>query len=190
MLFRSFAETLTPADLASLLAWLRSNLGADTGRRRVLFDEEPDFAALLNEESGTATIERTGAAFGKICLRITPPQKTAAKIPGWKYRIVEIPTAPDEFRYLRLSWRASGAGVMLEIPRDGQWPKASDPNGRYYAGRNTTAWQAREVSPRAPREWETITVDLWKDMGTFTFTGLGPTAMGGDAWFDRIELLR
>ena len=113
-----------------------------------------------------------------------------AKIPGWKYRIVEIPTAPDEFRYLRLSWRASGAGVMLEIPRDGQWPKASDPNGRYYAGRNTTAWQAREVSPRAPREWETITVDLWKDMGTFTFTGLGPTAMGGDAWFDRIELLR
>ena len=36
-------------DLASLLAWLRSNLGADTGRRRVLFDEEPDFAALLNE---------------------------------------------------------------------------------------------------------------------------------------------
>mgnify|MGYP003331581368 FL=1 len=189
-LMPSFAEALQPADLASLLTWLRSNLKPGGGPRAVLFDEDPGFAELLNEENGTATIERTGAAFGKICLRITPPQKTAAKIPGWKYRIVEIPTAPDEFRYLRLSWRASGAGVMLEIPRDGQWPKASDPNGRYYAGRNTTAWQAREVSPRAPREWETITVDLWKDMGTFTFTGLGPTAMGGDAWFDRIELLR
>jgi hypothetical protein len=27
-------------------------------------------------------------------------------------------------------------------------------------------------------------------MGAFTLTGLAPTAMGGDAWFDRIELRR
>ena len=61
---------------------------------------------------------------------------------------------------------------------------------RYFAGRNTTPWQARETGSRPPREWDTVTVDLWKDMGAFTLTGLAPTAMGGDAWFDRIELLR
>ena len=74
-LMPSFAETLTPADLASLLAWLRSNLGADTDRRVVLFDEEPGFAALLTQESGTATVVSSGAAFGKLCLHVTPPQR-------------------------------------------------------------------------------------------------------------------
>jgi hypothetical protein len=79
---------------------------------------------------------------------------------------------------------------MVELARSGNWPKAEDRNGRYHAGRNTTAWQSREASPTAPREWDTVTLDLWRDMGSFTLTGLAPTAMGGDAWFDRIELLR
>lgn len=189
-LMPSFTETLTPTDLASLLTWLRGNLRADAGVRAVLFDEEPGFAALLNTESGTATIESTGAAFGKLCLRITPPQRAAKQLPGWNYRIVEKPAAPNEFRFLRLSWRASGAGVMVELASSGRWPKAEDRNGRYHAGRNTTAWQSREASATAPREWDTVTFDLWRDMGAFTLTGLAPTAMGGDAWFDKIELLR
>ncbi len=186
----SYAESLTPADLASLLTWLRSNLKADTGQRTVLFDEEPGFAALLTEESGTATIESSGAAFGKLCLHITPPQRASKQLPGWNYRIVERPIAPNEFRYLRLTWRASGAGVMIELARAGQWPKADDATGRYFAGRNTSGWQAREVSPKPPRDWDTITLDLWKDSGNTTLTGLAPTALGGDAWFDRLELLR
>ncbi len=189
-LMPSFAEALTPADLASLLTWLRSNLRPDAGVRAVLFDEEPGFAALLKEESGTATIESTGAAFGKLCLRISPPQRAAKQLPGWNYRIVEKPAAPNEFRYLRLSWRTSGAGVMVELARSGIWPKAEDQNGRYFAGRNTTNWQARQTSPTVPSDWDTVTLDLWKDMGAFTLTGLAPTAMGGDAWFDRIELVR
>ena len=189
-LMPSYAEALTPADLASLLAWLRSNLSADAGRRLVLFDEEPGFAALLTEESGTAAIASTGAAFGKLCLHVTPPQRAARQLPGWNFRIVEQPAATNEFRFLRLSWRASGAGVMVELARSGQWPKAEDANGRYYAGRNTTSWQARQTSATAPREWDTVTLDLWKDMGNFTLTGFAPTALGGDAWFDRIELMR
>jgi len=35
-----------------------------------------------------------------------------------------------------------------------------------------------------------ITQDLWKDFGNLTLTGIAPTALGGAAWFDRIELLR
>jgi hypothetical protein len=175
--------------VASVLTWLRSNLRPDTGRRAVLFDEEPGFAALLKEESGSAVVEQTGAAFGKLCLHVTPPQRSAAKIPGWNYRIVEKPIAPDEFRHMRISWRAAGAGVMIELASSGRWPRPTDAAGRYYAGKNTTSWQARETDARVPREWDTVTLDLWKDMGNFTLTGIAPTAMGGDAWFDRIELL-
>ena len=186
----SYAEALAPADLASLLAWLRGNLKAKAAASVVLFDEEPGFAALLREESGTATVEKTGAAFGQLCLRITPPQRAAAKIEGWNYRIVEKPAAPNQFRHLRLSWRAEGDGVMLELASSGQWPAAQEARGRYFAGRNTTIWKARETSGKAPREWSTVTLDLWQDMGSCTLTGIAPTAMGGDAWFDRIELLR
>jgi hypothetical protein len=31
---------------------------------------------------------------------------------------------------------------------------------------------------------------LWSDFGELTLTGIAPTAMGGPALFDRIELLR
>jgi putative membrane-bound dehydrogenase-like protein len=193
-LMPSFAGVLAPDDTAHLLGWLRGQLNpeVDAANRIVLFDEQPEFAALLADESGTATVETTGAAFGRLCLRITPPQRASRQLPGWNYRIVEQPSAVDEFRYLRLSWRvaANADGVMIELARSGRWPRAEDSAGRYYAGRNTTAWKARETSSRPPREWDTVTLDLWKDMGAFTLTGIAPTAMGADVWFDRIELRR
>ena len=40
-----------------------------------------------------------------------------------------------------------------------------------------------------PTEWTVVTVDLWKDFGDFTLTGIAPTAMDGPALFDKIELL-
>jgi hypothetical protein len=127
---------------------------------------------------------------GALCLSIAPPQRFSARIPGWKHQIVEQPAAPDEFRYLRLAWRATGDGVMIELAANGQWPKPDDARRRYFAGKNTTAWQAREVRPTAPIEWRDETFDLWRDCGAFTLTGIAPTAMGGAAFFDRIELLQ
>lgn len=62
--------------------------------------------------------------------------------------------------------------------------------GRYFAGQNATGWQARRLDPEVPREWTEVVVDLWQDCGTFTLTGIAPTAMGGPACFDQIELLR
>src|SRR5262249_54810156 len=67
---------------------------------------------------------------------------------------------------------------------------AERPLRRYHAGRNTTGWQSVEISPSAPREWTVVTRDLWQDFGDFTLTGIAPTAMGGDALFDQIELLQ
>ena len=40
------------------------------------------------------------------------------------------------------------------------------------------------------RAWREETLDLWRDNGAFIFTGLAPMAMGGPAFFDRIELMQ
>ena len=188
----ALAQTLQPKDAADVIAWLRSGTGDATRApsRIVLFDDESDFIAKLTEGGGVATIETSGAFAGKAFLAVTPLQRHSARIAGWNHRIVERPK-PGEFRYLRLAWKTqSGQGVMLELAADGRWPAAADPRRRYFAGKNTTKWEARELSPEAPAEWRVVTLDLWKDCGAFTLTGLAPTAMGGQACFDRIELLR
>ncbi|MFN0125416.1 MAG: PVC-type heme-binding CxxCH protein [Verrucomicrobiales bacterium] len=188
-LMPSFAAA-SPSELASLIGWLRSRVTEGPTDRVLLFDEEPDFADLLTRESGTARVVRDHPHSGRFCLHITPPQRAAATIPGWQFDIVENPASPKEFRFLRLSWRAGADGAMIELARGGQWPKPDEPAGRYFAGRNTSPWQAHQASLDPPRSWQTVTFDLWKDLGATTLTGIAPTAMGGDAWFDRIELLK
>jgi putative heme-binding domain-containing protein len=189
-LMPSFASALAPADVANVLAWLRQNPNAPPPGRAVLFDDEPGFAALLNEGDGRAEVVPARPFSGALCLSVAPPQRFSARIAGWKFRIVEKPAAPDEFRYLRLAWRATGDGVMLELAADGQWPKPGEGRRRYFSGKNTTEWQAREVSATAPTDWREEVFDLWRDCGVFTLTGLAPTAMGAPAFFDRIELLQ
>jgi hypothetical protein len=179
------AKTVPPADLADLLAWLRR-----PPTRLVLLDENQELLGALNEGSGTAEFVRTDRYAGQVSLRVTPLQRHSPRIKGWEFRIREHP-GPGEYRYLRFAWKSAGAhGVMLELAADGRWPPAEKPLRRYHAGRNTSGWQSVEVSPKPPREWTVVTRDLWKDFGDFTLTGLAPTALGGPALFDRIELLR
>ncbi|MBI4658719.1 MAG: c-type cytochrome [Verrucomicrobia bacterium] len=188
----ALAETIQPKDAADLIAWLRNAEGtpAPSTDRAVLFDDETDLVSRLGEGAGRAEIEAKGAFSGEVCLAVSPPQRYSARIAGWRYRIAEKPQA-GEYRFLRLAWRTQGGqGVMLELAADGRWPEANDPRRRYFAGKNTTKWSAREVSPDAPTDWHVVTVDLWKDNGSFVLTGIAPTALGGKALFDRIELLR
>jgi hypothetical protein len=131
-----------------------------------------------------------GTYHGAAALMITPLQRFSPAIPGWQFRIAEKP-GPGEYRYLRFAWKTqTGSGVMLELADQGQWPPPDQPVRRYVAGQNSTGWQARQQAVDPPREWTEVVVDLWQDFGPFTLTGLAPTAMGGPAYFDQIELLR
>ncbi len=178
-------QTLPPADLADILAWLKQ-----PSTLAVLVDENASLAELLHEGDGTAQFVETDSYSGRLALEVTPLQRHSSRLPGWNFLIREHPQ-PGEYRYMRFAWRSAGAhGTMLELAADGNWPAASDAIRRYLAGRNTTGWQAVEVSAEPPLQWQAVTRDLWHDFGDFTLTGIAPTSMGGAALFDRIELLR
>jgi putative heme-binding domain-containing protein len=176
-------KTVSPGELANVLAWLRR-----PPTQLVLLDENRELVEALNEGSGTAEFV-SGAHAGQLSLCVTPPQRFSARIKNWEFRIRERP-ASGEYRYLRFAWKAQGDGLMLELAADGAWPAAEQPQRRYYSGKNSTGWKAIAVADETPREWTVVTVDLWKDIGDFTLTGIAPTAMGGPAYFDRIELLQ
>ncbi len=181
----SLAVALKPSDVANVIAWLRQPT-----TRQVLFDDSPAFVDLLTEGGGSATVVTGDKHSGTASLRITPLQRHSKRIPGWAFRIRENPGI-GEYRYLRLAWKApKAAGVMVELADNGAWPSSGSPERRYYSGKNTSDWQATRVSKKKPTDWTVITQDLWKDFGNLTLTGIAPTALGGAAWFDRIELLR
>jgi len=181
----SLGVVLKPEDVANVIAWLRR-----PPIRRVLFEDDPKILNWLNEGGGTASIDTSDKASGRVSLKITPLQRYSPRIPNWSFKIRENP-GPDEFRYLRLAWKAPAAdGVMVELANNGAWPSSGSPERRYYSGKNSSDWQATRVSEKRPIEWTVVTRDMWKEFGDFTLTGIAPTALGGPAWFDRIELLR
>jgi putative membrane-bound dehydrogenase-like protein len=181
-------KEISPQDMANLFGYLREALRSRP-RNLVLFDDDPTFVKALNEGEGKAVLTTEDQFTGKASLRVSPPQRFSPRIPGWNYPIVEKP-GPGEYRYLRFAWKAPAAtGIMLELADNGAWPNAGDSRSRYYSGQNTTSWKAVRVSEQVPREWVVVTRDLWKEFGPMKLTGIAPTAMGGDAYFDRIELL-
>jgi putative membrane-bound dehydrogenase-like protein len=187
-------EGLAPQDVADLLGYLRDVGGSFNPAGVVVFEDEAEFVAALTEGSGTAELSATNPYSGSHSLRVTPLQRHSRQIKGWAYRVVENPNLAtdgplEEIRYLRLAWKTEGDGVLIELADNGGWPPAGKALRRYFSGTNRTNWQATQVSGAVPKDWAVITVDLWKDFGEFTLTGIAPTAMGGAAYFDRIELL-
>ncbi len=185
MMPEDLVKTLKPQDVADVIAWLRQPQD-----RVLLLEDDPSLATALTDGPGTAKFITGDKYSGDSSLLVTPPQRGSAQIKGWAFRIRENP-APGEYRYIRFVWKAPQAvGVMLELADKGQWPPSDQPIRRYFAGRNLTEWQAVAVAPRRPENWTVVTRDLWKDFGDFTLTGIAPTAIGGPALFDHIELLR
>jgi len=113
MMPEELEKQVTPQEVADLIAYLREALGPLPPSQLVLFDDEPEFAGQLHEGKGTATLETADRHAGDASLKITPPQRFSASIPGWSYRIAENP-APGEYRYLRFAWKSRGAGGVME----------------------------------------------------------------------------
>lgn len=178
------ARTLSPKDLADVIGWLRRPPASI-----VLLDDNQSILSALDQGGGIAEFVSRGPYAGLSCLRVTPLQRHSPRIRGWAFPIREKPSA-GEYRYLRYAWKSDGAaGVMIELATDGHWPSAKAAPGRYFAGANSTGWQATQVSDVVPKEWTVVTRDLWSDLGDCTLTGIAPTAIDGPALFDRIELL-
>ena len=91
---------------------------------------------------------------------------------------------------LRTAWKSPrGSEARVELAAECEWGPAASPKRRYYSGNNTAPGEAQQISSDAPRDWTVVKIDLWKDHGHFTLTGIAPTAMQGEAPFDRIALL-
>ncbi|NOX56635.1 MAG: c-type cytochrome, partial [Planctomycetes bacterium] len=190
MMPEEMEKQISPKDLADLIAYLRQVLGPPLPAAVTLVDEDPKIVRLLDSGSGSVRMIGGDTFSGRRALAVTPPQRYSQRLPGWAFRITEKP-GPGEFRYIRFAWKSpAGAGVMIELAADGAWPPADKPLRRYYSGKNLTSWAAVQISPDPPRDWVVVTRDLYQDFGSFTLTGIAPTAMGGEALFDRIELLR
>jgi cytochrome c551/c552 len=181
-------QKLSDKEINALTEWVKAG-AAWPEPVAVLFEDQPQFLAALTSGNGKGRLITDGAFGGRAALGITPLQRDGVKIPGWNFAIRERPQ-PGEFRYLRLAWKKRGAGsVMIELAADGKWPDAKVAEGRYVAGPNTTGWAAISVSEQAPTEWTVATFDLWKDIGSFSLTGIAPTCdRGEEACFDSIIL--
>ena len=185
MMPEDLVKKLQPSDVADVIAWIKRPSG-----RRVLFDDDPAFVDLLTSGDGTASIDLSDKHRGAAALKVTPLQRHSPRIAGWNFSVREHPRE-GEYRYLRFAWKSTGAnGVMIELANDGAWPPASASDFRYFAGENASGWQATRTSTEVPKEWQMVTRDLWQDFGDCTITGIAPTAMGGPALFDAIELSR
>ncbi|MEN9574897.1 MAG: hypothetical protein RL514_2752 [Verrucomicrobiota bacterium] len=181
-------EKLPTKDIAALEAWVKD--GAPWPEPvAVLFEDEAEFLGALTSGNGKARLVTDDVFRGKAALGMTPLQREGPKIPGWNFEVRAQPAA-GQVRFMRFAWKKRGGGsVMFELARSGAWPDAKDPKGRYVAGPNTTGWAAISVSDAAPTAWTVVTVDLWRDLGNCTLTGLAPTCdKGEEALFDSVLL--
>lgn len=161
-----------------------------------LFEDEAGFLAYLNEGDAQTSIETLDRLAGSGAIKVTPGQKSRARIPGMAVKIAESPM-PGEFRYMRFAWKKQGGGnILLQLNANGAWGPGKDattPSFRYEAGPkpNPLNLAALKIDEKLPDGWVVVTRDLFADFGTFSFDGLAFNAPDGEfALFDHLYLAR
>jgi hypothetical protein len=153
--------------------------------------EDNEFFTILDENvdevigflvSGDGTLEKNIHPYsGQQALQVGVNQRSNQNVPGWNFKIVEEPVAPDEFRYISFAWRKDGgAGIQLQLHGSpGAWEH------RYHAGTGGYT-PSTQVSKLLPEQWEVHTRDLFADWGAFNLTGIAFTAVDGNTglWDD------
>ena len=174
-------DALRAEQVAALVDWVK--LGAVwVDPAMVLVEDEETTFASLGETAAAAPRMTTEEHFsGRAAMAVAADRNKTERIGGWRLPIVEKPAA-GEYRYLRFTWKKTGGGgAMLEVGNSGRWPDAKAAAGRYAAGIRATEIAATAIAAEAPADWTTVTVDLWKDLGNFTLSGLTFVASGGRA---------
>lgn len=121
---------------------------------------------------------------GQRSLKVTQYQRFQRRLPGWNHSIREKPKE-GEYRYLRFAWKTQGGNALMLQLHD-----ALDWHIRYNAGPNVFGWQSKPLADKAPAAWTLVTIDLFKDFGERTLTGIAFTIDGGPGNFDHVYLGR
>ena len=137
--------------------------------------------------AGDLKVERGDVYTGLESLKQTGQERHAGSLKGWVYKIVEKPTGPNEFRYVRFAWKKEkGDSILLGFANDNGWS-----GKRYAAGGYDLGATGHKVADKAPEEWTVVTRDVFKDFGAFGLTGiLFSSAGGGTSLFDHVLLGR
>ena len=184
----TFDKVLKPTDLSNIIWFIKNK---KSNNSLVLFDDEPRFAESLNARKRKASKEEDDCISGKACLTVAGFQRYSSHFPRGKFKVRKNPKLKDEFRYVRLAMKAADAkGMMVEFADKGKFPPNDKAVRTYYVGNNSTGWKSNQISKALPLEWKSYTIDLWKDNGDFTITGIALTTMGGEGSYDKIELLK
>jgi hypothetical protein len=153
-----------------------------------LFEDDADGLLKLltnpGDGAGQGQAEAKSVFSGTQSLKVTSYQRFHRTLPGWNHAIREKPKA-GEYRYLRFAWKSEGANCLMLQLHD-----ATDWHIRYTAGPNPYGWQTKFVADKAPATWTLVTIDLFKDFGDRTLTGIAFTIHGGAGYFDHVYLGR
>ena len=153
-----------------------------------LFEDDADGLLKLltnpDDRPGNGQAEAVEVFSGKQCIKVTDYQRFNRNLPGWNHLIREQPKA-GEYRYLRFAWKAEGTTCLMLQLHD-----ATDWHLRYTAGPNPYGWMTKFVADKAPAAWTVVTVDVFKDFGERTLTGMAFTIHGGAGYFDHVYLGR
>ena len=184
-------KEVTPQDVADLIAYLRQAFGPPAAAGRRCSTTIPVSPSVLNQGEGRAVLDTADRFAGQ---RVAAHHAAAALVAADSRLAV-----PDrrEPRARRVPLPAIRLEVVRRPGRDDRTGRSTatgrprtNRSGGTTAARTPPAGPPCRSRPKRRSEWVVVTRDLWKDFGDFTLTGIAPTAIGGDALFDRIELLR
>jgi serine/threonine protein kinase len=145
-------------------------------------------AGRVHYGQGWVAAKPTGGIDGGSHLKVGGSQDNA-RIPHWNFPIAEHP-GPGQYRYLTFAWKkAGGEQCRLRLAADGKFDDNKDgPVRGYYAGKGNGGVRLAE---EIPSEWQVHTVDLFKDFGAFTLTGIRFGFVDGEhLMVDRMFLAR
>lgn len=207
------------SDAKSLVDWRGIALTAERPGILTIFEDDPQFASLLNRGTGQVEITNDKPFSGSVSVKVTGDAGDNSRLPGLEANIVDQ-TKLGQYRFVLFAWKQStGSRVQLQFASDGRLGEQLDPAGRrdpfrgrgrgrnrfdsaderglrygyaYDAGnQRQMPGSALRLNGALPKDWQLQSRDLYGDFGVFNLTGIALSCVDGEAaWFDHIYLCR